>query len=115
MVSRTGQGEFVAWVRAELERRSISQRLVARKAGIDHASLSRLMVDDGRELRLSTAIALARALGGRLAIRETHTCPATNPMNLRRVDGGHGKALDREGPVEGSGRPAGFRVRGRQR
>ena len=68
-----GDSDFVAWVRSEMERRGISQRVVARRAGINHSGLSRLLRGGGGTMRYATAVALARALGGRLAVDGSHT------------------------------------------
>ena len=68
-----GHSDFVAWVRSEMERRGISQRVVAKRAGINHSGLSRLLRGGGGTMRFATAVALARALGGRLAVDGSHT------------------------------------------
>ena len=67
-----GHSDFVAWVRSEMERRGISQRVVAKRAGINHSGLSRLLRGGGGTMRFATAVALARALGGRLAVDGAH-------------------------------------------
>ena len=67
-----GQAEFVAWVRSEMDRRGISQRVVAKRAGINHSGLSRLLRGGGGTMRFATAVALAHALGGRLAVDRSH-------------------------------------------
>ena len=62
MEDEDGNRQFVAWVRDVMAARRLTQRQVAKRAGIDHSTLSRLLA--GRRLRLSydTARRLYRVL-----------------------------------------------------
>ena len=87
-----GQGEFLAWVRAELDRRGISQRALARQAGISHSVLSRLLSGESQDMTLQTAAALTRALGERMTVEATHeirsrrvACSPATPERLPRL------------------------------
>ena len=77
----------MAWVRAVLDHRRISQRALARQAGINHSILSRVLSGDSHEMSLHTAVAITRALGGHLAYGEAHEvparCAACSPARLR--------------------------------
>ena len=80
--SQDGVGDFVAWVRSEIDRRGISQRMLAHQAGINNSMVSRLLSRE-YSIQLATAAALARALGGQLAVHEVH------PMTSRCPECGH--------------------------
>jgi transcriptional regulator with XRE-family HTH domain len=53
--------EFAEWLRTQLAVRRISQRYVAQRSGVDHATISRL-VRGQRTPTLATAVKLARVL-----------------------------------------------------
>lgn len=53
---------FNEWLRTELKARGMPQRQLARKSGVDHSTISRLLQQD-RTPSLKTATKLARALG----------------------------------------------------
>ena len=60
VASPTGRG-FSEWLRTQLAVKRISQRQLAQRSGVDHSTISRLLV--GQRLpSLATAIRLARAL-----------------------------------------------------
>ena len=60
---------FNTWLRTQLRVRRLSQRQLARYAGVEHSTISRLV--RGREPSLATARKLARALGELPHERET--------------------------------------------
>jgi transcriptional regulator with XRE-family HTH domain len=53
---------FADWLSRELRARGMSQRQLARQAGVEHSTISRL-IRSGRTPSLSTATKLARVLG----------------------------------------------------
>jgi transcriptional regulator with XRE-family HTH domain len=54
---------FAEWLETRLHARRISQRQLAVRSGVDHATVSRLL-RDGRVPSLATAAKLVRAVGG---------------------------------------------------
>ena len=62
--SRITDGDFGGWMRDAMAERRISQRALAMRTGIDHSTISRLLVR-GRVPSLSTAIAIVKILGPR--------------------------------------------------
>jgi transcriptional regulator with XRE-family HTH domain len=57
-----GGHAFSQWLRAQLKARKLTQRQLARKSGIDHSTISRL-IGGNRVPSLRTANLLARSLG----------------------------------------------------
>jgi gp16 family phage-associated protein len=55
--------EFSAWLNRRLAARGISQRQLARRAGVDHSTISRIL-NGSREPRRGTARRLEAAIGG---------------------------------------------------
>lgn len=58
-------GHFRGWLRAEMRQRAISQRMLARRSGLNHSSISRLLSED-RTPSMGTMARLATALGADL-------------------------------------------------
>lgn len=56
---------FRDWLRAEMHRRSMSQRMLAERSGVNHSTISRL-VSSGRTPSMATMARLADALGATL-------------------------------------------------
>jgi DNA-binding XRE family transcriptional regulator len=54
-------GDFAGWLREAMAGRRMSQRMLAMRAGVSHATISRLLKGH-REPSLSTALALMSAL-----------------------------------------------------
>jgi transcriptional regulator with XRE-family HTH domain len=73
---------FADWLETRLRARRISQRQLAARSGVDHATVSRLL-RDGRVPSLATAAKLVRAVGG-----------AEEPDALAALVGGDDEAMD---------------------
>jgi transcriptional regulator with XRE-family HTH domain len=58
---RVLEGDFSGWLRAAMETRAISQRMLAARSGVHHSTISRLLTGV-REPTLATAIALIEVL-----------------------------------------------------
>jgi transcriptional regulator with XRE-family HTH domain len=71
---------FNEWLRTELKARGMPQRQLARKAGVDHSTISRL-VQHGRTPSLATATKLARALGHQGDVSQYLASVATTTVN----------------------------------
>ena len=56
------EGRFAEWLVQRMAERQLTQRMVAKRAGISHATISRLL-NEGRQPSLATALALLRVLG----------------------------------------------------
>lgn len=54
-------GDVAGWLRAEMERRRITQRALGYRSGLNHSTISRLLRGD-REPTLATVIAVVRVL-----------------------------------------------------
>jgi transcriptional regulator with XRE-family HTH domain len=59
--ARMLEGDFAGWLRAAMESRGMSQRMLAALSGIDHSTVSRLLTGE-RQPSLGTALALIRVL-----------------------------------------------------
>lgn len=57
------ESRFADWARARMKARRLSQRHVARQAGIDHSAVSRIIAS-GQDPKWTTAAALYDTLGG---------------------------------------------------
>jgi transcriptional regulator with XRE-family HTH domain len=55
-------GDFNGWLREAMAERRMTQRMLAIRAGINHSTISRLLVD-GRSPSLRTALAILNVLG----------------------------------------------------
>ena len=64
-------GEFARWLRENMAERRMTIRMLALRAGVDHSTISRIM-NEARDPRLSTALALLRVL-------ETRPMQVTSP------------------------------------
>jgi transcriptional regulator with XRE-family HTH domain len=73
---------FADWLETRLRARRISQRQLAARSGVDHATVSRLL-RDGRIPSLATAAKLVRAVGG-----------TEEPDALAALVGGDDEAMD---------------------
>ena len=62
--SRIVLGDFAGWLRDAMAERGLTQRALAMRTGINHATISRL-VTGARSPSLSTAVAILRVLGTR--------------------------------------------------
>jgi transcriptional regulator with XRE-family HTH domain len=58
---KTSRSPFAGWLRVQLRARRMSQRQLASRSGVSHATISRLLNED-REPSLGTAMDLARVL-----------------------------------------------------
>ena len=56
---------FRGWLRDEMHRRGMSQRMLAERSGVDHSTISRLL-SSGRTPSMATMARLADALGATL-------------------------------------------------
>jgi DNA-binding XRE family transcriptional regulator len=56
------EGRFADWLAERMAERQLTQRMVALRAGVDHATVSRLL-RERRQPSLPTALALLRVLG----------------------------------------------------
>ena len=65
LMSDFNAAHFRGWLQAEMRHRAISQRMLARRSGLDHSSISRLL-SEGRTPSMETMARLAAALGARL-------------------------------------------------
>jgi transcriptional regulator with XRE-family HTH domain len=57
------RGDFAGWLEQAMARRRMSQRMLALRSGLNHATISRLLTST-RDPSLSTALALIRTLEG---------------------------------------------------
>jgi transcriptional regulator with XRE-family HTH domain len=65
LVAEGASRPFAVWLRVALEARRLSQRQLALRSGVAHSTISRLLTET-RSPTLTTATALARALGSPL-------------------------------------------------
>lgn len=90
----TGPGDrtFGVWLRAQLKARRLTQRQLARKSGVDHSTISRLVRGD-RVPSWSTADRLVRSLGIAEGPAEIHRHgPGSTESPAARVE--HALRLD---------------------
>lgn len=54
-------GDMAGWLRREMKRRRMTQRMLGVRTGLDHSTVCRLLAGD-REPKLSTVLAVVRVL-----------------------------------------------------
>ena len=62
MPNRVLAGDFNGWLRDAMAERRITQRMLAMRTGLNHSTISRLLLD-GRSPSLPTALAILNVLG----------------------------------------------------
>ena len=69
MPNRVLAGDFNGWLRDAMAERRITQRMLAMRTGLNHSTISRLLLD-GRSPSLPTALAILNVLGPTVPRRE---------------------------------------------
>ena len=73
---------FRGWLRSEMGRRGISQRMLAERSGVDHSTISRL-ISSGRTPSMPTMARLAGALGANLPTFLSARTSLDTPLDAR--------------------------------